>query len=181
MVWFSLYSEISAIGMCFVTVITQRVSPALLSLLVALGFLPFQWNWLSVWRRWLLHVWYRTEFVFPKCEDASDGMVFFRISAQLPVWKMSLLGLVRSSGQMWTLHQDLVFLNVCSAHFEVRSLEFMTSGKGSSNGPTDEKKHSCLPLRSVVPPLQSSFDDWPVIIMRSCMVNVYFPLLRDFK
>ena len=73
--------------------------------------------------------------------------------------KISILGPVRSLGQVCTLHQDLVFLNVCSAPIEVWNR--------ATAPPTD----ACLPLRSRV----------PVIVWRSCMIDVSFPLKRNSK
>ena len=74
-----------------------------------------------------------------------------RIAASL---KISILDPVRSSGQTCTLHQDPVFLIVCSASFEVRSWRILwhRAVAPPMSGSIAEKKHACPPLRSLVPP-----------------------------
>ena len=64
---------------------------------------------------------------------------------------MSILGPVRSSGKMCTLHRSLFVTKMCIAPLQVRSWRFMWT-RGSSKGPTAEKRHACLPLWSMVPP-----------------------------
>ena len=42
--------------------------PVLLPHLIAQGFLPFQFNWMSAKRRWLSQILYRRELLSPSCE-----------------------------------------------------------------------------------------------------------------
>ena len=150
--------------------------------MVALGFLLFPKKCISVSLVCLVVISVSESFLLNSTK-ASDGMVLFRMIAQLQVWWnvnprscaifTSNVYTASRSGTigMFAVHQSRFVLG-----------EFCEIGQRRLQWVIAEKKHACLPLRSPVPPaIKSSFNDWPAIIRRSCMVDVNFPLIRNVK
>ena len=96
---------------------------------------------------------------------------------------MSILGPVRPSHQMCTLHQELVLWKCLLCSIRGPFVEnSMTSGKGSSNGSKAEKNHVCFPQRSLPPvtSLPSTIDFYlkKKILYGRCMFSTH---TQDFK
>ena len=92
--------------------------------------------------------------IFKTLFNASDGLLFYRIIAMLLVCEKSILGFVRSSGQMCTLHQNLLFFfeywlgTILGPPLGTK----LASGKNYPTVASLRRSMICLLLRSLVPP-----------------------------
>ena len=173
--WFSLHSEINTRAFCLVTVNTQRVTPCYVHVRSRRVSPPSLFH---VWLHWVFFCSKRTVWACNFCDLRSSLIeknfclqilsVKFHNSYECFWWHgvaseesqwcqfdtMSILGTVQSPGQMCVLHKNPALLKclLCTIRgsFVVNSVK---SGNGPSNWSMADEKHACLPLRSLVPPM----------------------------